>query len=53
MHRELTVKEIITFCAELRLPKAKTSQQKHELVNNTIGVLGEWANKCSQVQTVF
>jgi ABC-type cobalamin/Fe3+-siderophores transport system ATPase subunit len=40
MHRELTVKEIIGFCAQLRLPADMPEARKHELVNNTIGVLG-------------
>eukprot|EP00026_Physarum_polycephalum_P000451 Phypoly_transcript_00452.p1 GENE.Phypoly_transcript_00452~~Phypoly_transcript_00452.p1 ORF type:complete len:1573 (+),score=187.05 Phypoly_transcript_00452:292-4719(+) len=42
MHRELTVKEIIRFNAEVRLPSKFSTTKKAEMTNEVISVLGLW-----------
>jgi len=42
MHRTMTVKENLDFYAQLRLPSSYTAEQRDQLVNETIHVLGIW-----------
>jgi ABC-type multidrug transport system ATPase subunit len=49
MLRELTVKEILTFCAEIRLPADMPKHQKKSIVSDAIGVLGLWEVRHSYI----